>query len=506
MRRDGLTSTFFNLGVFLLGVFLALQNSLWGQGIQTFLTHDQIQRDLDSLSSWIQQAHPAPWIHCSEQEYQDAFQQASEMFLGGGSLFAAAQSYSRFTTVIKDSHTTISLNDFVSRMDEVNGHLPFEVVMAENRLVVRKSYDPNIPPGAEIISVDAHPARTGIGMAMPMVAQEGNAVVSRLRLAERLWNDFMPLTCGAVSGDSLDILYRIEELENDQIQDLSKLKNAFVRAQSGKSLPDSNEDAEPLEWRKIVTPDGYYFILRISSFHPEKIRPFRKSLKSCFQSLNEAKKSNDSEFLGLMLDLRGNLGGHIAVVAEILPYFLTESVRVPFGIQIKSSPFAEEQIAHKRRNFSLTNKGYRANLNRLNEAILETQGGDLSFVEFLEPITPRKKLRYQGPMALLMDGLSASASVSIASWFIRSNRGKTFGEPPMGSVSGTFGNPITLELPESQIKVQIATARYFTQNPIRWESNPILPDVPVAWTQKDFLNGNDPVERAATQWLIELNQ
>lgn len=506
MKSVGVISVLLNGCLLFVSMSPPLNEVVHGQGFQGFLTHDQIQRDLDSLHSWIQQAHPAPLIHCSEEEYQAAFQQASDMFKGGGSLFAATQAYSRFTTVLKDSHTSISLNEFKERMDAEHGHLPFEVITAENKLVVRKSDDPSVPVGAEILTVNDRPARTGLGMALPMMPQEGNAAVSRLRLAERLWNDFMPLTCEVLSGDSLLITYSMNEVLEDEMLKTSDIHETYVSARSEDfEIPPHTHDS-PLNWNQVETTEGCYFVLRIRSFHPENIRQFRKSLNACFQSLQLTQAKRGSDFLGLILDLRGNLGGHIAIVAEILPFFLSEPVRIPHGVQVKSSAFAENQIAHKKRKISLANRGFKGNLNALNKAIIGSPHGTLSFVEFYEPIVPAKKLRYLGPMALLIDGLSASASVSIASWFIRSDRGKTFGEPTMGSISGTFGNPITMELPESHLSIQISTARYFTQNPIRWESNPILPDVPVAWTQSDFLLGIDPAEEAAKQWLLEMNR
>ena len=37
----------------------------------TFLSGTQIQSDLDSLSNWILDVHPAPFAHCSEQDWTE---------------------------------------------------------------------------------------------------------------------------------------------------------------------------------------------------------------------------------------------------------------------------------------------------------------------------------------------------------------------------------------------------------------------------------------------------
>jgi C-terminal processing protease CtpA/Prc len=137
----------------------------------------------------------------------------------------------------------------------------------------------------------------------------------------------------------------------------------------------------------------------------------------------------------------------------------------------------------------------------MNNALRSATRDTLLFVPFDIPIYPHRKFKHEGKIALLFDGLSASASVSIASWFIRSGRGATFGEPTMGSVSGTFGNPVQYTLPESGLVVNIASARYFTQNPVRWEAGPLLPDFPVSATLSQFQLNRDSVMDAAVDWF-----
>lgn len=205
--------------------------------------------------------------------------------------------------------------------------------------------------------------------------------------------------------------------------------------------------------------------------------------------------------LNLVLDLRGNSGGHIAVMAELLPYISDVSIRIPFGAQIRTSKAAKEQLAIRHRRLGMREHRYSSNLKRMNNALRGESGDTLLFVPFQVPIKPNRKLVHTGKIALLFDGLSASASVSIASWFIRSGRGATFGEPTMGSISGTFGNPVRYTLPESGLVVNIASARYFTQNPVRWEASPLLPDFPVNLTLSQFQLGLDPTMEAAEDWF-----
>ncbi len=49
----------------------------------------------------------------------------------------------------------------------------------------------------------------------PLVSQEGDAKVARLRVAEKLWNDIAPFVIGSKAGDIATV-----ELESGQIMEL----------------------------------------------------------------------------------------------------------------------------------------------------------------------------------------------------------------------------------------------------------------------------------------------
>jgi hypothetical protein len=75
----------------------------------------------------------------------------------------------------------------------------------------------------------------------------------------------------------------------------------------------------------------------------------------------------------------------------------------------------------------------------------------------------------------------------------------------MGSISGTFGNPVQIKLPESGLLVNIASARYFTQNPMQWVSLPLLPDFPVIPDAEQVLRNIDAPRNRALEWLNDID-
>ena len=459
-----------------------------------FLTGDQIHRDLDSLEAWILRIHPSPFVHCSSVDFEQACLNSRETFEGGGSLFAEAQMVARICNTLKDSHTGLSLRSFSNQLGETYGHLPLEIKTVRNQLRISRTYGDSNSMGQEVVAVNGVPARSILGSSLPLVSQEGDAKVARLRVAEKLWNDIAPFVTGSKIGDEVTV-----QLKNGQSFELLVQTNEEMQELQRQS-------AKAIHWTEMVDEanNGTSIHLKIGHFHPENLRLFRRELQRCFRAVKDLSEQNQN-FKGLVLDLRGNSGGHISIMAELLPYLISEAVRIPYGVQIKVSETAKSQLLKRRRGWFLRKEKYDKNLQNLNEQLGQLPLDTIAFVPFSVPITPDGRLNYNGPVALIMDGLSASASVSIASWFVRSGRGMTFGEPPMGSISGTFGNPVQIKLPESGLLVNIASARYFTQNPMQWVSLPLLPDFPVIPDAEQVLRNIDAPRNRALEWLNDID-
>ena len=458
-------------------------------------TGEQIQRDLDSLAQWILAVHPSPFVHSSSIEFEEALSTAKSTFAGGATLFGAAQMAAKVCNVIKDSHTGVALQGFSRQLGGMYGHVPMEIQTVNNRLIVTAIAGDGDALGKEVVSLNGTPSRSVLGSALALVSQEGDAALARLRMAEKLWNDIAPFAIGASPGDSVRV-----EFSDGSNRILPVMGNDEISAWHNDSKP-----SEPLRWEVVRASDNTVAMaLTIGHFHPENARSFRKALKACFAKITDLEASPDTTFTGLVIDLRGNSGGNIAVMAELLPYLIEEPTILPAGVQVKGSEWARDRWGSGRFGW-VGNQNYLKNLKELNAALGRIANDSIAFVPFDRPIRPARSHAYSGPASLLLSGLSASATVSIASWFVRSGRGETFGEPPMGSISGTFGNPVRVELPETGLSINIASARYFTQKPVRWEASPLLVDHPVIRNAADHASGADPVLQAALQWHAQLS-
>src|SRR5262249_1036729 len=92
--------------------------------------------------------------------------------------------------------------------------------------------------------------------------------------------------------------------------------------------------------------------------------------------------------------------------------------------------------------------------------LLALPEGEMDTMYFSEPVVQKRSKVYTGDCYLLIDGLTASASVDFTNAFRQRKRGVIVGEPCLGPVTGTWGNPVTYTLLHSGVKVSIATIRY----------------------------------------------
>jgi carboxyl-terminal processing protease len=103
---------------------------------------------------------------------------------------------------------------------------------------------------------------------------------------------------------------------------------------------------------------------------------------------------------------------------------------------------------------------------------------------------------FAGPVAVLVDEGSASASEVFAGGMRALGRVRVFG----GASAGAVLPAVWDRLPNGDILYH-AIAEFVTAADERLEGRGVLPDEPVALTRHDLLAGRDPVLDAALAWI-----
>jgi len=121
---------------------------------------------------------------------------------------------------------------------------------------------------------------------------------------------------------------------------------------------------------------------------------------------------------------------------------------------------------------------------------MKTRGADLHFVA-----NPRAVV-FDGPLAILVDGLSASTSELFAGGLQDVGRARIFGTPTPGMALPS----VVEELPDGD-RLQFAIADLVLPSGHRLEGHGVQPDEVVERTRASLLAGEDDVVRAAVAWI-----
>jgi carboxyl-terminal processing protease len=162
---------------------------------------------------------------------------------------------------------------------------------------------------------------------------------------------------------------------------------------------------------------------------------------------------------GIILDLRGNPGGVGAMVMGVSGHFIDE--RIPIGV-------------------------------------MKTRGTELKFLVnprrvsvHREPVRP-----FAGPVAILVDGQTASTSEIFAGGMQALGRARVFGERSVGAAL-----PAAMDrLPNGDVLLH-AFADFLTADGVSLEARGVIPDEAVPRTRADLLAGHDAAMDAAVSWI-----
>jgi carboxyl-terminal processing protease len=163
---------------------------------------------------------------------------------------------------------------------------------------------------------------------------------------------------------------------------------------------------------------------------------------------------------GIVLDLRGNPGGVLTMIMGLAGHFLEAPVTL---------------------------------------GVIKTRDSELNLVSNPRLVSPdgRERVKpFAGPLAILVDGGSYSASEIFAAGMQSIGRARVFGSHTAGGAL-----PAVLErLPGGDV-LQYAIGDFTTALGDRIEGRGVLPDTIVTTTRADLLDGRDPVLEAALAWI-----
>ncbi|MBM72417.1 MAG: hypothetical protein CL847_06505 [Crocinitomicaceae bacterium] len=435
--------------------------------------------DLDTLRAWVDEIHPWPYSRCSKHEADSAFALAHSEIDSSTSILDFSKLIGRTLGVFSDSHTLINIDQFQSSIANNKGELKIALRYIEGKFFVSK--DPNniIDLGTQIIKINDNPIIEYFNSALSISPTEGNTYTSKVRVATILMLDFA--------------LYDIEDGAERIILETSKgevIDYPIVKRSTNiEKVKSVVEWVWPIEGDSIVT-------IKVKSFNEGKDGTYYKEVKRGFRKL---KRSNYNH---LVVDLRGNLGGSATRMKYLLSFIIDEEFAFP-------EVYLYKQCRETKKNYNDVYQGFikwvadKFGDNEQDLQVIKKSAhleiGETDSIR-LKPNNYKFKQVFDGNTCLLIDGLSASASVSFASYYKRFNRGDMIGENCMGAMTGTFGNPIHRTLNNSRIGVSIASVAFALDSNLNWHSTPISPFRFIQQSPEEISTEYDPYLSAIDDW------
>ena len=398
----------------------------------------------------------------------------------------AAETFDAAWTIIKNTHFDKTMNglNWDAVRDELRPRAAAAKTSAELRTVIRDmlgrlglSHFALIPSGSEASGNTASGDASGdpgidvrlIGRDL-VVTQVDPDMTSRVRPGWRLTQ------IGAAKVS--DLLKAVPDADNERLQKVEawRIAQTRLRGPAGSSVEVTFEDGHGV-------PVKVFLQRRTESGNPVTVG----NLPTMYVRVEREKKSTtsgaiagvirfnvwmttvDAEFQqamdefrradGIIIDLRGNPGGLAAMLMGISGHFLDD--RVTLGV-------------------------------------MKTRDNELRFVANPRLVTAsgERVQPFAGPLAILVDSMSGSASECFAGGMQSIGRARIFGQTSMGQALPALFD----RLPNGDVLIH-AYGDFVTANGTRLEGRGVIPDESVPLDRADLEAGRDRTMEAAIAWI-----
>ncbi len=396
----------------------------------------QLMDDLNFLRGHLSDIHPQYHLYTNEEAY-NALYETIEQNLGSG--LNIREYYNLISPVIAKigcSHTGIRLPEpYIQAQHSYNHYFPFRVFIKDKKAWVLENVNEkkSIMPGSEIVRINHVPMENIIVRLLSMIPSEGYNKTTKYHEINRDFGSYFNLLN---NSEKFQIEYK--EPNNGEIQMIN------VKAVSYGSYSSGMEPT--IRKLPVIHPMNIELnaaILQINSFALPDVNEYLQLMDSTFQEIQMKKINN------LVIDLRGNQGGH-PIFAAILYSYLTSE------------------------NFT-----YFQSLEEVPE-----------FEPLYNPMQPADN-NFKGNCYVLVDGGCLSTTGHLISLLRYHNRAIFIGEEP-GSWFYCNDNSFQIHLPNTGIEVNIPRTTFITAIKGYTLGDPFMVDYPIQVSIQDLLISRDP--------------
>jgi hypothetical protein len=437
--------------------------------------------DLESLKQELINSHPGPFEFCDERYFQKVYAASNYAVEDRTTLVEFSLIVANLLNTLRDSHTAIDYGQLLDLQFNGGGYfMPLSLELTEalgsDQILIANDWEQKISPGSELISINGVDTDKLLKRALDYSCIEGDAEDARKSVAVSILTICAGLKIPYASSNQV----RVVDFDTGDTVEVSL--RGFQRKEFYRERARRHQQLHPSPVQLQLDAENDIAILQVSTFAPTSSRKYRKQIADCFRKINESNHSN------LIIDLRNNGGGSSSLVEYLYSFIDTLGYNTPSNVIARNSRLASSR---SRLMNSIFADVIMALFFSRDEDVLSFRHfsqlaiGEVDTVYFKTPTRQASNVVFRGPCYVLINGLTASAAVDFTSAFRKRNRGMLVGHQCLGPITGTWGNPAALTLPNSGLRVSIATIRYNYDNTFRYERAGIIPDHRVERSPQD---------------------
>ena len=479
-------------------------------------TEAQLRSDVDYVYRKLQKLHPHLYWYISKKELDNKFDSLKASIR---TPMTSEDFYFKLSPVIasiKQGHDQVAppirmLNKKELRETSGSGATPFskfEFEMFDNHLYIINNYkgDSTIKCGTELVAVDSIRPQTIISKYKYSFASDGYNQTYLLWAQARGF----PKYYYYINGIKDSVLCHLKYRDSTWTAWLKRKNPVSPKEKPIKLKASKKEEAKKEKKKRVIqgynsTTKKYSKSLRFwgpdSSTAVIKIEDFTKGVFTTFYK-NSFKLLNAAKTKTLIIDIRNNGGGRLSDAFDLYTYLADTTFQFVNNYEVTSqtSLLQNDYLRGKTRveqiGFLCTAPFRLLMCSRVRR---DDNNHYYYTCKNTKPAHP-KKLGFKGPVYVLINGGSFSASCLLSSNLKGTKRAIFVGEETGGAYNGTVaGWTPPLTLPASKIKVRVGLCLIKTPFVSYIDGRGIFPDMEIKPSLIDRMNRVDPL----LNWVLE---
>lgn len=440
----------------LIGTFILLILAFTSLGQP--LSRQGLSQDLAFLQEAVQHGHPVNYQHkntVSLTQLRDSVDALNEDSLSPATyrliIGSALQQIGCVHTTVVKNPTLLNHPDF---------YFPFATCLLQQKLYVSQQSPANpVYEGQEIIAINGVPVRTIVDALLHYAASDGGGQALAHRYLNRASSSLLAFYFNYPQH------YQLQFPTRQVVVEATQAPAAVHKPTARGAILISNKGNQLIQLGPGIG------LLRLQSFSRSDV----DFINQVFVTINKAGLTN------LLLDLRGNTGGHrgasVALAKYIVPHSFSYSILKP---RLKPGPYLNST---GRFYFLLSKLKYQLG------HLLKRHRTELG-IEFRYRYQPEKEV-YRGQLYVLTDGFTASAATMVTSWVKQYTTAMFIGSQAGGGYNGNNGGSFPLlTLPYSKMQLRFPVYRLILDETSN-QRHGLVPDHLVDYTIEDVLANQD---------------